>query len=94
VTGDWIEFAQVVQPLWEKMIQENQFERVLYRPKAGSVLIWHENLLHGGTVRLDPSRSRRSIVSHVFADGCLSFYDSSGLVGTMAPVAPVTKTAP
>jgi hypothetical protein len=86
VNGDWSEFGRIVQPLWQKMIQENQFERVLYRPKAGSVLIWHENLMHGGTVRVDPSRSRRSIVSHVFADGCLSFYDSSGSVGTMAPL--------
>jgi hypothetical protein len=86
VTGDWNEFGQIVQPLWQKMIREKQFERVLYRPKAGSVLIWHENLMHGGTVRLDPSRSRRSIVSHVFADGGLSFYDSSGSVGTMAAV--------
>jgi len=47
--------------------------------------MWHENLMHGGTVRIDKSLSRRSIVSHVFADGALVFYDSIGVVGHMEP---------
>jgi len=45
------------------------------------VLVWHENLLHGGSVRRDTSLSRRSIVSHYFADGAIAFYDSTGLPG-------------
>ena len=37
--------------------------------------------MHGGSVRDDQSLSRRSIVSHYFADGTIAFYDSSGAAG-------------
>ncbi|MCU1340166.1 MAG: hypothetical protein JWO19_5747 [Bryobacterales bacterium] len=88
VDGDWTQLGKLVVPRWREMANQHGFERILYRPKAGSVLIWHENLMHGGTVRKDPSLSRRSIVSHVFADGCICFYDSTGLLGHMDPVDP------
>jgi len=86
VGGDWSQVGKLVVPRWREMMKQSTFERVLYRPKAGSVLIWHENLMHGGTVRKDPSLSRRSIVSHVFADGCICYYDSTGAVGNMDPI--------
>jgi len=34
-------------------------------------------------VRKDTTLSRRSIVSHYFADGSIAFYDSTGLPGHM-----------
>jgi hypothetical protein len=85
VQDDWKQFNSVVVPRWREMIQQGGFERIVYRPRAGSVLIWHENLMHGGTVRKDLSLSRRSIVSHVFAEGCICFYDSTGSMGYMDP---------
>ncbi len=84
--GDWAEFGRLVVPIWERMISAKKFERIVYRPKAGTVLIWHENLLHGGGVRKDMALSRRSVVSHFFADGAIAFYDSTGAVGNMEPV--------
>ena len=88
VESDWARFGALIPPLWQKMLKERGFEPMVYRPKAGTVLIWHENLMHRGSKRQDQSLSRRSIVSHVFADGCICFYDSTGMVGNMDPVSP------
>jgi len=85
VAGDWSEFGAKIVPAWQKSIEEHGFEKVVYRPKAGSVLIWHENLMHAGGIRKDTSLPRRSIVSHVFADGSIAYYDSSGMPGHLEP---------
>jgi hypothetical protein len=58
---------------------------VVYRPERGTVLIWHENLMHAGSARIDKSLSRRSFVTHNFAEGCIVFYDSTGQPGMLAP---------
>lgn len=82
VTGDdWAEFGRIIPVRWQRMLDEGKFEKVTYRPKRGTILVWHENLMHGGSVRVDKSLSRRSIVSHYFADGAIAFYDSSGAAG-------------
>lgn len=60
------------------LIEENGYQRVVYRPKAGQILIWHENLIHGGSPRVDHDRTRLSVVSHYFARGAIGFYDSRG----------------
>ena len=81
---DWKEFGEKIASRWGQMLAERQPERIVYRPTRGQILVWHENLLHGGTPRLDQSLSRRSIVSHYFADGAIAFYDSSGMPGHMS----------
>jgi peptidoglycan/xylan/chitin deacetylase (PgdA/CDA1 family) len=78
---DWSIFGDTVSQRWQGMIEGR--EKVTYRPKRGTVLIWHENLMHAGGVRIDESLSRRSIVSHYFADGAIAFYDSTGAAGQM-----------
>lgn len=87
VTGDWTEFGETVVPIWTDQLQPkgDKFRREVYRPKAGTVLIWHENLMHAGSVRKDKSISRRSIVGHYFADGAVVYYDSSGMPGVLYP---------
>jgi len=82
VGGDWSEFGQKVVGRWSKMISDAGLERSVYKAKRGSVLIWHENLMHAGSVRIDKSLSRRSMVSHCFAQGSVVYYDSTGLVGS------------
>lgn len=32
-------------------------------------MIWHENLLHAGSIRLDQGLERHSVAIHSFADG-------------------------
>jgi hypothetical protein len=83
--GDWGQFANTVVKEWEKYINESKIEPFSYRPKAGSILIWHENLMHRGSIRIDKSLSRRSIVSHYFGEGAISYYDSSGLIAGFLP---------
>jgi hypothetical protein len=80
VAEDWNEFGATVTPIWVDMLG-NKFRREVYQPKAGTILIWHENLMHGGSPRLDKSISRRSIVGHYFAEGAVVYYDSSGMPG-------------
>lgn len=86
VKGDWREFVDKVCNRWQEQLESGNFERVVYRPNAGDVLIWHENLMHAGSMRKDQTISRRSIVSHLFAEGAIVFYDSSGLVGFVEPL--------
>ncbi|MDB5477176.1 MAG: hypothetical protein JWP49_2687 [Phenylobacterium sp.] len=85
VTDDWTEFGDKVVSLWTEALQPNsrKFQREIYRPKAGTVLIWHENLMHAGSIRRDKAISRRSIVGHYFAEGSVVYYDSSGMPGVL-----------
>lgn len=83
VEEDWTAFGDTVARRWEDMIVSNNLSQVPYRPKAGEVLIWHDNLMHGGMVRSDRSKSRRSIVGHYFANGCIAYHDSSGMAGRL-----------
>jgi hypothetical protein len=78
--GDWSEFGRTVCASWAEML--TRYEPVVYRPKKGTVLIWHENLLHAGSSRNDHALERRSIVIHSFADGAVAYYDSTGLHGS------------
>lgn len=81
--NDWAAFSDKVVPRWTDLIVQNRLGREIYRPKAGTVLIWHENLLHAGSPRKDLDKSRRSIVCHYFAEGAVAYYDSSGLPGAV-----------
>lgn len=38
--------------------------------KRGQALLWHANLLHGGSAQTDLSRSRHSQVTHYYFEGC------------------------
>jgi hypothetical protein len=80
--GDWTEFGAKVLPVWQAAAEKGAIEPVIYRPKKGQILIWHANLMHGGSQRRNLSLSRRSMVVHYFAGGCLNYYDSSGQIGT------------
>ena len=85
-SADWTDFGKKVVPHWQKLLINGGYSKVLYRPKSGDVLIWHENLMHEGTVRLDKALTRRSVVSHIFASGSISFYDSSGSPGYLESI--------
>lgn len=83
VDGDWTGFGDKVVARWKQMLDEAAVTPQVYRPKAGTVLIWHENLMHAGSMREDLTRSRKSIVCHYFAEGVVGYYDSSATPGAM-----------
>lgn len=81
VRGDWTEFGEKVVSTWRRLIEEGKFTPKKYDAKEGDILIWHENLMHEGTLRRNVQLSRRSVVTHNFAKGAIVYYDSSGNVG-------------
>lgn len=81
VRGDWSEFGRNVVGKWAALLRDSGIQPMPYLAKRGQILVWHENLMHAGSVRRDKSLSRRSIVTHNFAKGAVVYYDSSGDVG-------------
>lgn len=79
--GDWSVFGNLVGARWAQMSRDNAAEPLIYRPQAGTILIWLDSLLHGGSKRVDKTLTRRSVVSHYFAAGSIAYYDSTGLPG-------------
>lgn len=77
VNDDYSHFGIFDQAV-KDLLEAGGYERVVYRPKAGQILVWHENLAHGGSPRLHQDRERLSVVSHYFARGAVGYYDSRG----------------
>lgn len=59
------------------LIEEHQFTPQYLLAGAGDVLIWHANLLHGGSPILRPGATRRSMVAHYFAEGAICYHEIS-----------------
>ncbi len=76
--GDWDRFASEYTPKIKELVDNSGLKPSYYTPKAGSVLIWHENLAHGGSHRNNDALTRKSMVSHYFAQGGMAYYDSQG----------------
>jgi ectoine hydroxylase len=63
------------EDLIEKQIHENNLEKKEFYAKKGDLLIWHANLLHGGSPIADKSSSRKSMVMHYFARDVIKYHD-------------------
>jgi hypothetical protein len=46
-----------------------------FHAKKGDVLIWHANLVHGGSARRNLELSRRSVVCHFFVKNAFVYHD-------------------
>ncbi len=77
----WDRFVRKYSPRLMSLIKQAGIEPFYYTPRAGSVLIWHETLAHGGSTRKNDNLTRRSMVSHYFARGGMAYYDSTGMPG-------------
>jgi hypothetical protein len=82
VSSDYSSYV-VFDKAIQQLLADGGYERVDYLPKAGQILVWHENLIHGGSYRRDRSKTRLSIVSHYFAKGSVAYYDSRGEAATL-----------
>ncbi len=51
-------------------IRESGLKPALGIIRKGQAIIWHANLLHGGSEQKDHSRSRHSQVTHYYFEGC------------------------
>ena len=61
--------------MMEQKVQEWGLEKQIFEAKAGDVLIWHANLLHGGEPHLDKSLPRKSMVMHYFKEGYICYHE-------------------
>ncbi len=59
-------------------IKAMKLEPRFFLAKAGDVLFWHANLIHGGSPRKDLRLSRKALVCHYFAEGVVTYHDLSG----------------
>lgn len=65
------------EPFIRGLIEKHGLKPHHFHARKGDVLIWHANLLHGGSPRADLSRSRRAVVVHFFVKGAFVYHDLS-----------------
>lgn len=61
----------------QEIIREKGLKKQLFLANRGDVLIWHANLLHGGSPITKPGATRRSMVCHYFAEGVICYHEMS-----------------
>ncbi len=61
----------------QKEIVARQLEKRIFKAKKGDLLIWHANLLHGGSPITNPKLTRKSMVLHYFAEGVICYHEIS-----------------
>ena len=54
----------------EALIEQHGLEPAYGTIGKGQALLWHADLLHGGSVQRDKRRTRKSQVTHYFFEGC------------------------
>ncbi|MBL7796164.1 MAG: phytanoyl-CoA dioxygenase family protein [Saprospiraceae bacterium] len=59
------------------LIREHDLKKQVFLAKRGDVLVWHANLLHGGSAIARPGATRRSIVCHYYAEDVLCYHEMS-----------------
>jgi ectoine hydroxylase len=60
-----------------EVIAAHQLQPHVFLPKRGDVLIWHANLLHGGSPITRPGATRRSMVCHYYAEDVICYHEMS-----------------
>ena len=78
---DWSEFGERYNREIERVVVDSGKKPTRFLPKAGDVLFWHENLIHGGSPRGSNTLTRYSMVIHFFKQSCYAWYDSTGISG-------------
>jgi ectoine hydroxylase-related dioxygenase (phytanoyl-CoA dioxygenase family) len=68
ISAVWTELKTGAAAHIERIIAEHRLERRELLAEPGDVLIWHAQLLHGGSPILNPAETRRSLVTHYWTD--------------------------
>ncbi len=63
------------EPYIRRLVEERELEPAYFHAKKGDVLIWHANLIHGGSARRNLELSRRSVVCHFFVKNAFVYHD-------------------
>ena len=73
-------YRQKYEPLIDKIIRDKKLTEKRFIAQKGDVLIWHANLLHGGSMCVNSTLSRKAMVCHYFAKNCLEYHDYTGAI--------------
>ncbi|MCB0527074.1 MAG: phytanoyl-CoA dioxygenase family protein [Saprospiraceae bacterium] len=73
----------------EEVIAETGLQKQPFLGKRGDVLIWHANLLHGGSPITRPGATRRSMVCHYYAEDVICYHEMSQRPALLPPTHPV-----
>jgi len=71
-------YHEKYEPFIQSQIAEHKLEAHYFHAQKGDVLFWHANLLHGGSPIRNSVLSRRALVCHYFAQGCICYHDYTG----------------
>ena len=63
------------EPHISQLVKQHGMEPHHFHAKKGDVLIWHANLVHGGSARRNLELSRRSVVCHFFVKNAFVYHD-------------------
>ena len=63
------------EPRIRQLVEEHGIAPQYFHARKGDVLIWHANLVHGGSHRRNLELSRRAVVGHFFAKGAFVYHD-------------------
>jgi hypothetical protein len=63
------------EPHIQRAIADNGLTPSFFHARKGDVLIWHANLLHGGSPRRDLRHTRKAVVCHFYAKGVFVYHD-------------------
>jgi hypothetical protein len=56
-------------------VEREGYEKKFFLANKGDLLVWHANLVHGGSPVLDPSLTRKSMVIHYFAEDVIKYHE-------------------
>lgn len=77
-SSDNAAYHRLYEPAVQRLINKHGLEPQHFLAKKGDVLLWHANLLHGGSKVLDVTVTRKALVCHFFAQGAVCYHDLSG----------------
>ncbi|MCB0675848.1 MAG: phytanoyl-CoA dioxygenase family protein [Saprospiraceae bacterium] len=61
----------------DSLIKKHRLKKEFFYAEPGDVLIWHSNLLHGGSPIKEPGATRRSMVAHYFVEDVICYHEIS-----------------
>lgn len=59
----------------EDLVLQNGYAKKQFLAKKGDVLIWHANLVHGGSPIVDANSTRKSMVVHYYAADVIKYHE-------------------
>lgn len=59
----------------DAVIEAEQLEKKYFHAKKGDVLIWHSNLLHGGSAITNEGSTRKSMVCHYYTEDVVCYHE-------------------